>query len=178
MPFYFAYGPNMDVAAMQARCPRSRMMGFGRLARYKFIIMQNGYGSVAPDPLRNVHGVLWDLALADMRALEACENPGGLYKKIQQPVLREGGGSARALVYVGQTLTQGAPLPGYMESVVGAARIAGLPEAYLRELTALAPSSFREGLKNKAPKRPQDTPANERQNPKVRPRFATPLDRS
>ncbi|MDB5572373.1 MAG: gamma-glutamylcyclotransferase [Hyphomicrobiales bacterium] len=176
MPLYFAYGSNMDVAAMQARCPRSTPLGLGRLARYRFLVMQGGYASIAPDPRRMVHGVLWDLALADVRALDAYENvAGGLYRKIQQPVLRAQGGSARALVYVGHTHAPGAPLPGYMENVIAAGRSAGLPDAYLRELSALAPAATREGKAWVAPDGSEQGAA-PAPRPKVRPRFATPFD--
>jgi len=179
MPLYFAYGSNMDAAAMQIRCPRSKPLGAGRLVRHRFFIMQGGYASVARDPRRDVHGVLWDLALADLRALDAYENvAGGLYRKVQQPVLRASGGSARALVYVGHTAAAGAPLPGYMEQVVAAARAWDLPAAYIRDLEALAPGGLRPAAAPvwTAPDgSAQVAAAPER--PKVRPRFATPFDR-
>jgi hypothetical protein len=92
MPLYFAYGSNMDVEAMRARCPRSTPLGAARLARHRFFIMQGGYASVMADPRRQVCGVLWDLALGDVRALDAYEDvKGGLYRKITQPVLRRPG---------------------------------------------------------------------------------------
>ena len=179
MPLYFAYGSNMDAAAMQARCPRSKPLGVGRLVRHRFFIMQGGYASIARDPRRDVHGVLWDLALADLRALDAYEDvASGLYRKVQQPVLRALGGSVRALVYVGHTSAAGAPLPGYMEQVVGAARAWDLPAAYIRDLEALAPGGLRTAG---APVwiAPDDSTqgAAPAARPKVRPRFATPFDR-
>src|SRR4051812_45776121 len=107
----------MDVEAMRGRCPRSKPLGAARLARHRFFIMEGGYASVARDPRREVHGVLWDLALADVRALDVYEDVhSGLYRKVIQPVLRGQGGSARALVYVGGSLQQAPPLPGYMEN--------------------------------------------------------------
>jgi hypothetical protein len=60
---------------------------------------------------------------------------GGLYVKAQQPVTTEAG-VRRALVYLGRS-QGGAPRPGYLEGVVAAAREAGLPEGYVRELEAL-----------------------------------------
>jgi gamma-glutamylcyclotransferase (GGCT)/AIG2-like uncharacterized protein YtfP len=179
MPLYFAYGSNMDAAAMQTRCPRSKPLTTGRLVRHRFFIMQGGYASIIRDPRRDVHGVLWDLALADLRALDAYENvAGGLYRKVLQPVLRASGGSVRALVYVGHTTAAGAPLPGYMEQVVGAARVWALPQAYIRDLEGLAPGGLRPTTAPiwTAPDgSPQGTAPTER--PKVRPRFFTPFDR-
>jgi gamma-glutamylcyclotransferase (GGCT)/AIG2-like uncharacterized protein YtfP len=180
MPLYFAYGSNMDVEAMRARCPRSTPLGAARLARHRFFIMQGGYASVMRDPRLEVHGVLWDLALADVRALDAYEDVrGGLYRKVMQPVLRGQGASSRALVYVGASTQPGAPLPGYMECVLAAARQWAFPENYLRELSAFAPHAA------KSPGAPQWTapdgsaqqPGAPPPRPKVRPRFASPLDR-
>ena len=186
MPLYFAYGSNMDVDGMRARAPNSRPLGPARLPRARFIIMQGGYASFVRDPLRNVHGVLWDLALSDVRLLDRYEDvAGGLYRKIQQPVLRGSGGSARALIYVGASTARGEPRPGYMESVIAAARTWALPEAYLRELSALAPRGETDAPVWRAPDgsaqsakgatapAPRTGPA-----AKVRPRFSTPFDRA
>lgn len=182
MPLYFAYGSNMDADAMRLRAPNSRPLGPARLPRARFIIMQGGYASFVRDPLRNVHGVLWDLALADVRLLDRYEDiANGLYRKIQQPVLREAGGSARALVYVGGTQARGEPHPGYMESVITAARAWSLPEAYIRELSGFAPRAGAESQAWRAPDgSAQSTQAQAaRTGPaaKVRPRFSSPLDR-
>lgn len=180
MPLYFAYGSNMDVEAMQARCPRSKPLGAARLARHRFFIMQGGYASVMRDARREVHGVLWDLALADVRPLDAYEDVrSGLYRKVMQPVLRGQGASARALVYIGGSQEPAAPLPGYMESVLAAARQWAFPETYLRELAALAPASARSAGAPQwhAPDGSPQRPGVASERPKVRPRFSSPLDR-
>ncbi|MBI3274926.1 MAG: gamma-glutamylcyclotransferase, partial [Methylocystis sp.] len=132
MPLYFAYGANMDRAAMAARCPRSRALGVARLARHRFIIMAPGWASVAADPRADVHGVLWDLALSDVPALDRYEEiRRGLYRKVVQPVLREPSGFARALVYVGVTAQPCAPDPAYLASVIAAGRSWSLPAPYI-----------------------------------------------
>jgi hypothetical protein len=83
--------------------------------------MQEGYASVLRDPRQSVHGVLWDIALADMRALDHYEGVAqGLYRKVIQPVLREGGGSARALVYIGRGTQGGQARPGYLQGILAA----------------------------------------------------------
>ncbi len=176
MPLYFAYGSNMDVKAMAERCPRSKALGPARLARHRFFIMDSGWASVCADPRHNVHGVLWDLALADVRVLDHYEEIGsGLYKKIMQPVLRGGGASARALVYVGGSLKSGVPQPGYMEQVIAAVQDWSLPVNYLRELQSFVPASKRAGP---APAwTAPDGSTQSAQGVKVRPRFATPLDK-
>jgi len=138
MPLYFAYAANMDRAAMAVRCPKSRPLGRARLARHRFIVMAAGFASVVTDPRASVHGVLWDLALADVAALDRYEDVGrGLYRKTLLPVLREPLGSARALVYVGVAAQEGAAKPGYLENVIAAARDWRFPPAYLTYLDAL-----------------------------------------
>lgn len=134
MPLYFAYGANMDIEDMAKRAPRSKPLGIARLPRHRFIIMAEGYASVVRDPRSAVLGMLWDLALTDLRPLDKFEGVDrGLYTKINQPVVVEGG-AKRALVYVAASAEPGKPRPGYLESIFAAARGIGLPPAYLKEL--------------------------------------------
>ncbi len=134
MPLYFAYGANMDAAAMALRCPASRLVGRAELRRHRFIIMREGYASVLRDPGRSVWGVLWELALADVPALDRYEGvSGGLYLKAYQPVAAAGG-VKRALIYLGRSATPGVPRPGYLAAVAAAAEAAQLPAAHIREI--------------------------------------------
>lgn len=134
MPLYFAYGANMDATAMALRCPVSRLIGCGRLPGYRFIIMREGYASVVRDSARVVHGVLWELALDDIPALDRYEGvAGGLYAKATLPVTTASG-VKRALIYLGRSTASGRPRPGYLEAVVASAQAAQLPPAYIREL--------------------------------------------
>ena len=134
MPLYFAYGSNMDAAAMAARCPASRLVGQGRLQRHRFVIMREGWASVVRDPTETVWGVLWELALADVPALDRYEGvAGGLYVKAYQPVAAAGG-VRRALIYLGRNGGPGVPRPGYLEAVLAAGAAAQLPAPYLRQV--------------------------------------------
>lgn len=136
MPLYFAYGSNMDAGQMAQRCPASRALGLARLPRHRFVIMREGYASVLRDPRRHVLGLVWDLALADVPALDRYEGvSGGLYAKAIQPVLTSQG-SRRALIYLGRNAGPGQPKSGYLEAVIEAGRVAGLPAPYLREIAA------------------------------------------
>ncbi|MCJ2013441.1 gamma-glutamylcyclotransferase family protein [Methylobacterium sp. J-076] len=134
MPLYFAYGANMDAAAMARRCPVSRLIGLGHLPHHRFIVMREGYASVVRDPSRTVHGVLWELALDDIPALDRYEGvAGGLYAKATLPV-HTGEGVRRALIYLGRSTAPGRPRPGYLEAVLAAAAAAPLPAPYIREV--------------------------------------------
>ena len=167
MPLYFAYGANMDVAGMAERCPRSRPLGPAKLMRHRLAIMREGWLTAARDPRGCVHGVLWDLALADVAALDRFEGlSDGLYSKAAQPVVAAGG-PKRALVYFGAYAGPGKADGPYILSVIASARQWKLPGDGIRALEQLAREA---GVS--APPVGGDAPA-----PKVRPRFATPFDR-
>jgi hypothetical protein len=124
------------------------------------MIFDEGYASVVRDPHRVVWGMVWDLALADVPALDRYESLStGLYTKVVQPVLTVKG-PRRAVVYIGRSAKPGTPLPGYMEGVVEAATHAGLPEDYIRSLSTWLPK-----MQSSAPAA---------QQPKVRPLWSAP----
>jgi gamma-glutamylcyclotransferase (GGCT)/AIG2-like uncharacterized protein YtfP len=135
LPLYFAYGANMDVAAMARRCPCSKPVGLARLPRHRWIISSDGYANVVRDPRREVHGLLWDLALSDVPPLDRFEDVPRLYRKVTQPVITQAG-IRRALVYVGRAAEAGRPRPGYLDAVLAAATAAGLPPQEIAAMKA------------------------------------------
>ncbi|HEY1941238.1 MAG TPA: gamma-glutamylcyclotransferase family protein [Roseiarcus sp.] len=165
MPLCFAYGSNMDVAAMGGRCPRSRPLGLARLMRHRLAIMREGWLTATRDAGATVEGVLWDVALADMRALDRYEGLSeGLYVKAAQPVM-VAGGAKRALVYFGANAGPGVARPDYIAGVLAAAREWGLSAASIACLERFAAQAGAPaGQASAEPKR-------------VRPRYASPLDR-
>ena len=139
MPLYFAYGSNMNTDAMRQRCPKSRPLGCARLARHRFFIMSSGYASVKRDPRTDVHGLLYDLALSDLPALDRYEELGrGLYTKISQMVLRADAAPVRALLYIGRDQSAGAASSDYMAPLISAARACRFSEAYIAHLETCA----------------------------------------
>jgi gamma-glutamylcyclotransferase (GGCT)/AIG2-like uncharacterized protein YtfP len=135
MPLYFAYGANMDVEGMDRRCPSSKPLGLARLPRHRWIISSDGYANVVRDPRRQVHGMLWELALSDVPVLDRFEDVPRLYRKVNQPVIAAVG-IRRALVYVGRANDVGRPRPGYLDLVIKAAESAGLPSAAIADMRA------------------------------------------
>jgi hypothetical protein len=135
---YFAYGANMERAAMQRRCGAATPLGPAVLRGWRYVIAQ-GYGSVAPAAGMCVFGVLWRLTPRDLAALNAFESLGsGLYRRAMLTV-ETGGQRARALVYVGRRRGRCRPMPGYQERLVAAAQEWRLPPHYIAELARLAP---------------------------------------
>jgi hypothetical protein len=137
MPLYFAYGSNMSVQAMARRCPRSKAIGVARLQRHRIAVMREGWLTAVRDPRSAVHGVLWDLVLSDMPALDRYEGLAqGLYAKAVQPVVAPGG-ARRALVYFGANAGPGIPRSDYIADIVAAARAWSLPAAGIAALESI-----------------------------------------
>jgi gamma-glutamylcyclotransferase (GGCT)/AIG2-like uncharacterized protein YtfP len=138
MTLYFAYGANMERAAMAKRCPGAAARGIARLRGWRYVIAQ-GYGTVAPALGMTVFGVLWRLTPRDLAALNAFESlDSGLYRRVMLTVEIDGG-RKRAMAYVGRLCGRRRPMPGYQERLVAAARDWQMPRGYIEELRRLAP---------------------------------------
>jgi hypothetical protein len=139
MTLYFAYGANMERAAMRARCPAAAAFGPALLRGWRYVIA-SGYGSLARAPGAEVFGVLWRLTPRDLAALNIFESlDSGLYRRVGLTV-ETGGARARVLVYVGRGGGRRRPMPGYQERVVAAACDWQLPPRYIAALRRLAPA--------------------------------------
>ena len=142
MTLYFAYGSNLNRAAMARRCPGARALGPAVLDDHEFFVGIDGWGSVKRKPGTRVHGVLWRLTLRDIAALHAYELlHQGLYDVLYLPV-RNGGKRVRAMIYVLRRRAPGKPKPGYVEMIAAAARGWQLPEPYIRSVERWSISRF------------------------------------
>jgi hypothetical protein len=142
MTLHFAYGSNMSRRHMRARCPGAVALGVATACGWRFVVNPDGYGSIAPQPGGIVYGVLWQLTLRDLAAINSYENvAGGLYERRMLPVLIN---SRRepALTYLTRRRGEGLPRPGYITLVVAAARDWKLPESYIRTLQRWSPSGW------------------------------------
>jgi len=123
---------------MARRCPRSKALGLARLERHRLAVMREGWLTAAREPRSAVHGVLWDLALSDIAALDRYEGlPQGLYAKLTQAVVAERG-PKQAIVYFGANAGPGAARPAYLAEVLAAARSWPLPGEGLEALERLS----------------------------------------
>jgi gamma-glutamylcyclotransferase (GGCT)/AIG2-like uncharacterized protein YtfP len=138
MPLYFAYGANMDRSAMAVRCPASRPLGVATLPGWRLAVMREGWLTVTPDPQAHTQGVLWELAEADVAALDAFEDVGGgLYSKHTLKIIAES--ETTAMVYVGANAGPGVAKADYLAAVMAAARGWGLSADALAALTPSPP---------------------------------------
>lgn len=134
MPLYFAYGSNLNRAAMARRCPGARAIGPARLDNHRFFVGIDGWGSVKPVPGACVHGVLWRLTPRDLAALHVYEHlHRGLYDVRHFPV-RVGTRRLLAMIYLLRRRAPGRPRPGYAEMIAADARGWKLPETYARSV--------------------------------------------
>ncbi len=132
---YFAYGSNLSVTQMAARCPGARPLGRATLPGWRWLIMSRGYASIAPDPAASVEGLLWVLTEPDERRLDEYEGVAeGHYTKDLVEVTKRAGGRIHAMVYVGTDAIPGTPVPGYLERVIAAAKEQALPESWIAML--------------------------------------------
>jgi AIG2-like family len=128
----------MGIDAMARRCPRSKALGLARLERHCLAVMREGWLTVIRDTRSAVHGVLWDLALSDVAALDRHEAlPQGLYTKETQPIIAERG-PKRAIVYFGTNAGPGVPRPAYIAEVLAAAKSWPLPAEGVAALERIA----------------------------------------
>ncbi|MCA9248495.1 MAG: gamma-glutamylcyclotransferase [Planctomycetales bacterium] len=141
---YFAYGSNMSERRLQARAPSARRVGLGQLAGHRLAFHKVGFrdGSAKCDIARadgeTVHGVLFELAAHDLRALDDCEGAGHGYDRVELSVASESQASVLAYAYratrIDPTLR---PFTWYLRHVLAGAREAGLPAAYIEALAAV-----------------------------------------
>jgi hypothetical protein len=128
----------LGIDAMARRCPRSKALGLARLERHRLAVMREGWLTVIRDTRSAVHGVLWDLALSDVAALDRHEAlPQGLYTKETQPIIAERG-PKRAIVYFGTNAGPGVPRPAYIAEVLAAAKSWPLPAEGVAALERIA----------------------------------------
>jgi len=142
MTLYFAYGSNMDRAAMRRRCPGAHAIGPAVLDGHGFFVGVDGWGSVKRKRGGSVHGVLWRLTPRDVAALHAYELlHQGLYDVRYLPV-RAGAVRVRVMIYLLRRRAAGRPKPGYVEMIAAAAHAWHMPKRYIRSLERLSVSRF------------------------------------
>jgi hypothetical protein len=128
----------MNVDAMARRCPRSKALGLARLERHRLAVMREGWLTAVRNPTSAVHGVLWDLALSDISALDRHESLSqGLYVKLTQAIIAEHG-PKQAIVYFGANSGPGVLRPAYIAEVLAVARSWRLPAEGVDALEQLA----------------------------------------
>ena len=142
----FAYGSNLYLSRMTDRVPSSRVVGCARLAGYRLCFHKRSHvdGSGKANVLAGgaedcVWGVVYEIAPADLPALDRCE---GGYARREIEVELTTGERVVVEVYVAESENvddRVRPLAWYKRLVVDGARMHGLPAEYV-EIIARAPT--------------------------------------
>ena len=110
---YFAYGSNMHLHQMAARCQTSVFMGIGRISGWRWQINERGVANIVESPDDYVEGVVYDIDKGNKRQLDRNEGVSkGFYEAVYLPIQFIASRDYRALRtgYVAQTLDN-VPMP-------------------------------------------------------------------
>jgi len=141
---YFAYGSNMCTARMRERAPSATPAGTAVLQHYHVICNKlgrdgTGKANIAPRHHARAHGVLYDLDMKEMDALDMEEKG---YRRIEKTVLNDMAETVRAQTYVAFLLTHNPVAAGWYKNImIQGALEHGLPEDYIHELERLPANS-------------------------------------
>ena len=135
---YFAYGSNMHLEQMAARCPGARLLDLVAKRGWRFIINDRGYVTAVEDASAETLGCLWELTDAHWETLDRYEGvSSGYYHRVNCQVNRlDSGEPLDAVAYRASSETPGVPTVKYADVVFGGARQIGLPEQYVATIEA------------------------------------------
>lgn len=140
---YFAYGSNMLTRRLLERTPSARVVGVAKLADHELRwhkVGKDGSGKCdfvrAAAPQSCVHGVVFEIAVADKAALDLAEGIGKGYKECEVEVQTAHGATA-VWTYCATNIDPLAkPYTWYKALVVAGAKEHGLPSAHVAALEA------------------------------------------
>jgi phage replication-related protein YjqB (UPF0714/DUF867 family) len=138
---YFAYGSNLCVQQMAARCPDAADPRPATLADHDWLINERGVATVEPFDGAEVHGVLWRLSDHDLTVLDSAEGVPVRYRR-DRLVVHTADGPGPAWVYIDPRVEPGPPRPGYLERIIDGARHHGLPQRWVDFLHRWDPASW------------------------------------
>lgn len=136
---YFAYGSNMLLARLRARCPSAEPTGAAELEGYELHWhkrSKDGSGKCGIAQSKNscVFGVLYQISDADKPALDRAEGLGHGYKEVRVQLSVEGK-SLTASTYQATDIDEFLkPYAWYQALVIAGAKEHGLPEGYVERL--------------------------------------------
>lgn len=146
---YLAYGSNLNLTQMAARCPTARVVGSTDLKDYRLLFRGPHAGAVAtvePCEGSSIPVLVWELTPADETALDRYEGWPYLYRKETIKVKLDGK-TVKVMVYImndGRPL--GTPSCYYYSVILEGYKSAGFDADILR--TAVSDSAETEMLTN------------------------------
>ena len=128
---YVAYGSNTNLKQMSFRCPRSVIVGNGKLENYRLIF--NIHADIIKEESCTVPVVVWKIHDTEWENLDMYEGFPSYYIKEIVPVVMEDGRIEHAIVYVMNNKRKGVspPYTNYFETCLTGYRENNLDEEYL-----------------------------------------------
>lgn len=139
--FYFAYGSNLCVRQMSARCPDAVDPRPATLADHDWLINERGVATIEAFTGSQVHGVLWDVSERDLVALDAAEGVPARYRR-DRLIVHTLAGPSNAWVYIDHRVDTGPPRPGYLERIIDGALHHDLPVPWIDFLRRWDPEQW------------------------------------
>ena len=128
---YFAYGMNTNLEEMTRRCPGAVSLGPAWINDYEFVF--RSHADIAKSPGNICYGVLWDITLAHLKALDALEGYPYYYTRFRVRINLEDR-FVYALTYqMNDQSYLNYPSPGYLEMVREGYKDNGVPTNQIDE---------------------------------------------
>ncbi|WP_458319420.1 poly-gamma-glutamate hydrolase family protein [Mycolicibacterium brisbanense] len=138
---YFAYGSDLCVSQMAARCPGAIEPRPARLDGHDWLINERGVATVEQFDGSEVHGVLWRVTDHDLAALDSAEGVPVRYRRDRLTVHTVDGPTS-AWVYIDHRVNPGPPRPGYLERIIAGAVHHKLPAHWVKFLRRWDPTGW------------------------------------
>ena len=133
---YAAYGSNLNLAQMEARCPGARVLGAGRISGYRLAFKRVGvcaFATIEPCQGEYVPVGIWEIGERNEAALDSYEGvPAHYGKETIEVEMAEG--NVKGMVYVmNKRAVPALPGQGYFMGILKGYRSFGLEEQKLWE---------------------------------------------
>ena len=133
---YAAYGSNLNLAQMEARCPGARVLGAGRISGYRLAFKRVGvcaFATIEPCQGEYVPVGIWEIGERNEAALDSYEGvPTHYGKETVEVEMAEG--KVRGMVYVmNRRAVPALPGQGYLMGILKGYHSFGLEEQKLWE---------------------------------------------
>jgi hypothetical protein len=140
---YFAYGSNLNLSQMKARCPGAKKIGIGRLYGYEICFPRKsssrqgkGVASICEKPGAFVEGVLFQLTNSDWNSLDRYEGVPDSYTHKLVKISMGGSNETVAETYLANIM-EGSPFKpskAYLDLIIHGAEENGLSVDYIEKL--------------------------------------------
>ena len=133
---YFAYGSNMSVAQMAARCPNARLLGTGTLPGVRLAFYRHATVEATGDTADSVPLAVWELDAQDEANLDAYEDYPAYYTKETWTAHMADGTPVEGMLYRMVRLERIPPDPAYVDVICSAYQDLGFSDQVAHVLAA------------------------------------------